>query len=215
MHYLIVGLGNPGSRYVGTRHNAGFQFLEQIQAVSTSEIKLLTKSVSDSSYTNFRNWGKSEISEHSTTADKVTILKPQTFMNLSGEAVLEYAQFKKIPLEQIIVIHDELDLPPGTVRIKQGGSDGGHNGLKSITQLCGNPNYYRMRVGIGRPPGGPGQDVSPWVLGRFSSVELDLVLKSQGKALNALNIMLQARFSKISIAKAQASLIPEKLPETK
>lgn len=155
MFQLIVALGNPGSQYAETKHNIGWMLIDDLPL--------------------FRNgvW-KSKFSGHYTEANfkgnRFYALKPQTFMNLSGKSVQPMAAFFKIPPSEILVVHDELDIPFGQVHFKMGGGLAGHNGLKSIAQCLGTDQFARMRIGIGRPPHG---DVSNWVLGPFVKDERD------------------------------------------
>ena len=134
---LLVGLGNPGDKYEATRHNAGFWWLDQVAAATNSKLATDTKF--------FGIAGKLN-----TTTD-TWLLKPTTFMNASGKAVAALANYYKITPAQILVIHDELDLPPETVKLKKGGGHGGHNGLKDITAALGTPDFWRLRLGIGHP----------------------------------------------------------------
>ena len=147
---LIVGLGNPGSQYEQTRHNAGAEFVEQLAA------RQLTSLQTDKKF--FGRYGKAQLGNQT-----VHLLIPTTFMNLSGQSVAAVANFYKIPPESILVAHDELDLPPGIARFKQGGGHGGHNGLRDIiSRLGNNKNFYRLRIGIGHP--GQAIDVAGFVL---------------------------------------------------
>ena len=165
--YMIVGLGNPGSKYRGTRHNIGFDVVDAFW-LKHGGARGKNKFKAD--------YGKLEIA-----GDPVVLLKPQTFMNLSGESVQPAAAFFKLKPQEIIVVHDELDLPLGRIRLKRGGGTGGHNGLKSIKQHLRTPDFFRLRFGIGRPvfENAEGEkvngDVSSYVLGSFSSVEQDRV----------------------------------------
>lgn len=211
MHFLIVGLGNPGGEYQGTRHNVGFEVLDSISSVEFSDCwQLHAQSSPKAQLVNFRTKGRAEVFEARAGTEALTLLKPQTYMNLSGEAVSEYARFFKIAASALVVVHDELDLPLGTMRIKQGGGDAGHNGLKSVTQLMGSANYIRLRLGIGRPPSadllGGGRDVSSWVLGRFASSERSLVQNYASRAREALNVLLADGCSLGAIAKASKAL---------
>ena len=135
---LIVGLGNPGSEYVRTRHNAGFRFVEALAAKVGA---------------NFREERKfqGETARCRINGNEVWLLKPLTYMNASGEAVSAMANYFKITPAEILVVHDEMDLLPGCMRIKKGGGNAGHNGLKSITQQLGTPDFWRLRLGIGHP----------------------------------------------------------------
>ncbi|MFT3923072.1 MAG: aminoacyl-tRNA hydrolase [Myxococcales bacterium] len=148
---LVVGLGNPGQKYAATRHNVGFMVVE-----------LLAERFKAGP---FRE-KFSGVFARSTSPD-VALLKPQTFMNLSGESVQQAMQFFKVELKDVLVVHDELDVPFGECRLKQGGGAAGHNGLRSIMQHCGGEGFPRLRVGIGRPRG---EGVSH-VLGEFSASE--------------------------------------------
>jgi PTH1 family peptidyl-tRNA hydrolase len=155
--HLIIGLGNPGDDYVRTRHNIGFMAVDEIAARYHAA-----------------PW-KKKFRGLITQSDNFLLLKPQTFMNLSGESALEAMQFYQMKPEQIIVFHDDLDLPPGHVRVKQGGGTGGHNGLKSMDAQVGQ-NYWRVRLGIGRPmteQGEPvkGDVVSNYVLNPFAKAD--------------------------------------------
>lgn len=135
---MIAGLGNPGARYQATRHNAGFWFADALAQGQGGRFKASSR---------FHG----EICELALAGQVCSILKPDTFMNRSGQAVAGLAGFYKIPVEQILVVHDELDLPPGTVRLKQGGGNGGHNGLHSIMESIGSSDFVRLRIGIGHP----------------------------------------------------------------
>lgn len=159
--FLLVGLGNPGKNYEDTRHNVGFMALDSIiQRHNFSAPKLKFKG---------------EFTEGSIADEKVFLLKPSTFMNRSGSSVQEAIKFYKVPLENIIVIHDDLDLKTGKVKIKTGGGAGGHNGLKDIDSQIGK-EYKRLRVGIGHP--GDKDEVSGYVLSKFSKEERALIDKT-------------------------------------
>lgn len=152
--FLLVGLGNPGKEYAGNRHNIGFMAIDAIAR--------------EAGFPAFRKKFQGEASEGQIGGERVVLLKPMTFMNDSGEAVRAAAQFHKIPLGEIAVIHDELDLPPGKLRIKTGGGEAGHNGLRSITAHVGK-DYKRVRVGIGHP--GDKDRVYSYVLSDFTKSE--------------------------------------------
>jgi len=153
---LVVGLGNPGSRYARNRHNIGFLVVEAIARRY--------------GFSAFRDRFKGELSEGAIGGEKRLLLKPQTFMNASGESVLGAASFYKIPPGEIVVIHDEIDLKPGKLRVKRGGGSAGHNGLRSIDALLG-ADYWRIRVGVGHP--GVKELVQPYVLQNFPAEEID------------------------------------------
>ncbi len=135
---LIVGLGNPGAEYEATRHNAGFWWVEQVARDHGASLRAESKFHGLAART-------------SVNGQELWLLLPQTFMNRSGSAVAALARFYKIAPEEILVVHDELDLPPGAAKLKQGGGHGGHNGLKDIMAHLGTPNFWRLRLGIGHP----------------------------------------------------------------
>jgi len=149
--YVLVGLGNPGDKYTLNRHNIGFLAIDAV-------CKFFNAPRYQEKY--HSHMSTIEVDGHS-----IIIMKPQTFMNLSGKAVAELMRFYKIPITHLYVVHDELDLEPGRIKVKQGGSDGGHNGLASITQHLG-ANYHRVRLGIGHP--GHKDLVTGYVLSNFS-----------------------------------------------
>ncbi len=160
--FLVVGLGNPGSGYARNRHNIGFMAADTL--------------VRRHSFGPWRSKFQGEVSEGSLNGEKLCVLKPATFMNLSGQAVAAAARFYKITPEQVIILHDELDLIFGKVRVKRGGGSGGHNGIKSIDQNLGKETL-RVRLGIGHP--GHKDLVTDYVLGDFAKAErdeLDLLL---------------------------------------
>jgi peptidyl-tRNA hydrolase, PTH1 family len=153
---LIVGLGNPGSKYQWTRHNAGFMVLDRFSREAGIPI---ARKVFSGLY-----------GEGAFQGERLLLLKPQTFMNLSGRSVAAALHFHKIPIQDLIVIHDDLDIPFGRVKLKEGGGHAGHNGLRSLLQELGNGNFVRVRIGIGRPVHG---DAADYVLSNFSSNELE------------------------------------------
>jgi PTH1 family peptidyl-tRNA hydrolase len=154
---LVVGLGNPGARYTRNRHNIGFMAADAIARRH--------------GFSPFRDRFKGELAEGTIAGERRLLLKPQTFMNVSGESVLAAMSFYKIRPEEIVVIHDELDLRPGKVRVKLGGGNAGHNGLRSIDALIG-PDFWRLRIGIGHP--GVKELVHPYVLQNFPAEEISL-----------------------------------------
>lgn len=153
--WLIVGLGNPGDKYKGHRHNIGFMAVDEI--------------ASEYGFSSFRSKFQGEMSEGRIDAHKVVLLKPQTYMNESGQSVGKAAKFYKIDPSRIVVLHDELDLDPGKCRVKSGGGVAGHNGLKSIKAHLGTPDFLRVRMGIGHP--GDKSRVSGYVLSDFAKSE--------------------------------------------
>ncbi|ATG49104.1 aminoacyl-tRNA hydrolase [Celeribacter ethanolicus] len=178
---LFVGLGNPGAKYAGNRHNIGFMVLDRI--------------ASDHGFSPWRAKFQGLTSEGRLGRDKVVLLKPETFMNLSGQAVGEAMRFYKLTPADVVVFHDELDLAPGKVRTKTGGGHAGHNGLRSIHQHIG-PDYDRVRLGIGHP--GHKDRVAPYVLSDFAKADqvwLDDVIRGCSDGAAALADGEAAKFS--------------------
>lgn len=175
--FLVVGLGNPGTDYDYTRHNAGFMVIDYIAKVFGVK---LNKSKFKSLY------NKVKIGK-----DDVIFLKPQTYINSSGEAVRECMQFYKIPVENLVVIFDDVSLDVGTIRIKRNGSSGGHNGIKSIINLIGTDDFKRIKIGVGSKP--DHWDLPDWVLSRFSTKELDSVVACSEKALFAVDLIVKGK----------------------
>jgi PTH1 family peptidyl-tRNA hydrolase len=153
--WLIVGLGNPGPTYAGNRHNVGFMVLDLLAERVGGKFKA--------------HKGRADVLEGRLAGEPVVLAKPKSYMNESGGPVASVRGFYKAPLEQIVVVHDELDIPYGTLRLKRGGGDNGHNGLRSLTRSLGSREYLRVRVGIGRPPGR--QDPADFVLEDFRAAE--------------------------------------------
>ncbi|MDR3390348.1 MAG: aminoacyl-tRNA hydrolase [Sulfuriferula sp.] len=176
---LIVGLGNPGRDYVRTRHNAGFWWV--IQCAEQMRMVLQPES---------RFFG---IAARSTAGSEINLLLPQTFMNLSGKSVAALARFYKIAPEEMLVVHDELDLLPGTARLKQGGGHGGHNGLKDIAGRLGTLQFWRLRLGIGHP--GEKNEVANYVLNPPRENEADLIEASIIQSLGVLPEILRGDFA--------------------
>ncbi|MCW3479946.1 aminoacyl-tRNA hydrolase [Neisseriaceae bacterium JH1-16] len=177
---LIAGLGNPGPDYVRTRHNAGFWLIDelawQLKANFKSESKFF-----------------GEVARVNTPAGEVWLVKPMTYMNLSGQAVVALARFYKILPEEVLVVHDELDLDPGVARYKQGGGHGGHNGLKDIIARLGSPNFWRLRLGIGHP--GDRNEVVNFVLKKPRSEEQTLIDEAILRALDTVPTVLSGDFA--------------------
>ena len=154
--WLIVGLGNPGPKYEMTRHNAGFLMLDAIAEHFNIEVRRVK----------FKGlYGKGTIAGQS-----AVLLKPSTFMNLSGQSVREAMQFYKLPPEKVLVIFDDINLEPGKLRIRRKGSDGGHNGMKNIIYLSGSDQFPRIKLGVGKKPH-PDYNLADWVLSRFTEKE--------------------------------------------
>lgn len=156
--FAVVGLGNPGREYEQTRHNAGFLTLDRFCEKQGCRIE--------------KSKFKSLTGECVLNGKRILLLKPQTFMNSSGEAVRDACRFYKIPPERTVIIFDDISLPVGKLRIKRKGSDGGHNGIKSIINLCGSDAFPRIKVGVGEKPH-PEYDLKDWVLSRFTKQETD------------------------------------------
>lgn len=169
---LIIGLGNPGKQYEKTRHNAGFMVVDELAealGISLNQLKF-----------------KGMLGEGRVGAEKALLLKPLTYMNLSGESMIQVLQFYKMQPEDILVIYDDLDTPVGQIRLRMKGSAGGHNGIKSIIQHLGTEEFNRIRVGIGRPQ--PGKKVVDYVLEPFFSEEegdIKAALKKSAEAAKA------------------------------
>lgn len=161
MNYLIVGLGNPGTKYTKTRHNVGFLAVDFILNKIGLEYS-------------FKNMYNALFTTVSMSLNKVIFAKPQTFMNLSGEAVLPLVKFYKIPPCNIIVIHDDIDLEFGRIKLKFSGGNAGHNGLKDIDKNIGN-DYHRIRIGVGRPEKNLNQSIADYVLSDFSIEEQQIL----------------------------------------
>lgn len=179
--YMIVGLGNPGKKYELTRHNAGFLFLDLLADKAGAKVdKIKFKSLI----------GLAEIGSH-----KCLLMKPQTFMNNSGEAVREAAAFYKIPPEKIIVVFDDISLPCGKMRIRRKGSDGGHNGIKSILYHLTSDMFPRIKLGVGEKPH-PDYDLADWVLSTFKKDELAALRDTAEKACDAAELMVSGDIEK-------------------
>jgi peptidyl-tRNA hydrolase, PTH1 family len=179
---LIVGLGNPGNEYRGTRHNAGADFVEELARQCSSTMQPESKF--------FGLAGRITLAGHD-----LRLLVPTTFMNRSGKAVAAMASFYKISPEEILIAHDELDIPAGTARFKQGGGHGGHNGLRDIVPALGNnKNFHRLRIGIDHP--GHASKVSGYVLSQPSQVDRSRIEASIDEAIAALPLLLDGDSTK-------------------
>ena len=172
--YLVVGLGNPGPAYAGTRHNVGFMVADLLAERMSSRFKA--------------HKGRADIVEGRLVGVPVVLAKPKCYMNESGGPVASIRDFFKVPVERIVVIHDDLDLAYGTLRIKRGGGDGGHNGLRSVTSALGSREYVRVRLGIGRPPGR--MDPADFVLRPFAAVEARELPFHVDRAADAVETLL-------------------------
>lgn len=173
--YIVVGLGNPGKQYQMTRHNVGFLFMDYVaQEYNISINKLKYKALC----------GDSVVFEH-----RVLFLKPQTYMNLSGESVAEAARYYKIPTENILVIYDDVSLDLGKIRIRRKGTDGGHNGIKSIISHLGTDVFPRIKIGVGKKPH-PDYNLADWVLSAFSKEEQELLFPAIKTSNSAMQTIL-------------------------
>lgn len=181
---LIVGLGNPGTEYSGTRHNMGFDFVDDLARAQRAFFNTESKFFGEVAKAHF---GDSD----------VWLLKPTTYMNLSGNAVQALASYYKIAPEEILVAHDELDIAPGCLKVKQGGGNAGHNGLKDITAKLGTADFWRLRIGIGHPRiFCPQQQVYDWVLGHPSPEHRTLIDEARQAALKTAEDFASGNFQK-------------------
>ena len=182
---LIVGLGNPGPEYEQTRHNAGFWLVDNLAGSAR-----LTRE------TRFNALA----AKTSISGQEVWLLEPQTFMNRSGQSVGALARFYKITADEVLVVHDELDLLPGIAKIKKGGSSGGHNGLKDITAALGTQDYWRLRIGIGHPRSlNLQQAVADFVLHRPRKEEQSLINQAIDHSLAAIPLLCEGQFDKATM----------------
>ena len=175
---IIAGLGNPGKKYQGTRHNAGFMALDALaEKLGTRVEKLQFKALTGDAVIG----GK-----------RVLLLKPGTFMNLSGQAVQEAAAFHKVPMDRVLVLMDDVSLPVGALRIRKKGSAGGHNGLKNIIYLTGRDDFPRVKIGVGEKPH-PDYDLADWVLGKFSPEDAKTLLALFGDVPAICELFVQGK----------------------
>jgi|SRR5690606_15165247 len=171
--WLVVGLGNPGPKYAGNRHNVGFMVVEALAERRRDRWKA--------------HRVHAEVAESRVAGAPAVLAKPRSYMNLSGGPVSGLSRFYKVPMERIVVVHDDMDISFGAVKLKRGGGSGGHNGLRSITASLSGPDYLRVRVGVGRPPGR--MDPAAYVLKDFSAAErkeLPLEVERAADAVEAL-----------------------------
>ena len=173
--WLIVGLGNPGMQYENTRHNAGFMALDY--AAAQTDVKL------------DRMKFKGYVADAGIGGKRCLLLKPQTYMNNSGEAVVAAMQFYKLDIEHVIVVFDDISLAPGKLRIRRKGSAGGHNGIKSIIELTGSEEFPRIKLGVGARPN-KNMDLADWVLSKFRPNELEKMKESTANAYECLKLMV-------------------------
>ncbi|MFI0351456.1 aminoacyl-tRNA hydrolase [Actinomadura sp. 9N407] len=172
--WLVVGLGNPGPPYAGNRHNAGFMVLDVLGGRAGGRFR--------------SHKGRADVLEGRLAGVRAVLAKPRGYMNESGGPVKALCDFYKVPVERLIVVHDELDIPYGAVRLKRGGGDNGHNGLRSITRSLGDKEYLRVRFGVGRPPGR--MDAAAFVLKDFSAAERKDLELNADRAADAAEALL-------------------------
>lgn len=180
---LIVGLGNPGERYQNTRHNIGFYFVDELARQHHAELRAESKF--------HAHIGKVAIRHHN-----VMLAKPQTFMNLSGDAVVALCRFYRLDIDQCLVVHDELALPAGSLRLKNGGGHGGHNGLRDIQQKLGS-EYLRLRIGVGHP--GEKHLVTDYLLDPVAKPELEIIHQAAREALAAIPKILDGELEQVML----------------
>lgn len=174
--FIVVGLGNPGKKYEGTRHNAGFMTVEALAETTNARVN--------------RAKFKSLCGEAVIGDKKVLLMMPQTYMNNSGEAVREAMAFYKLPPERCLIVCDDVTLPVGTIRIRRKGSDGGQRGVRSIITLCGSEQFPRIKLGVGQKPH-PDYDLAAWVLSRFSENDKPPMREAVKNAAEAVAVILQ------------------------
>lgn len=178
VEYMIAGLGNPGTKYEGTRHNAGFMALDYIAEKAGARVDR----IKFKGLCGFASIG----------GKKVLLLKPSTYMNLSGQSVTEAMSFYKLPPEKVIVLFDDISLPPGHMRIRMKGSDGGQNGMKNIIYLSGSDAFPRIKIGTGAKPS-PEWDLADWVLSKFTEQERKLLGEAIDHACSSVELMVQGK----------------------
>lgn len=177
----VVFLGNPGDKYDNTRHNAGFRAADVLEKKTGERLKKIKY--------------QSLLADLELGGQRILAMKPQTYMNLSGEAVAEAARFYKIPADHILVVCDDISLKPGVIRLRKKGSAGGHNGLKSIIQQLGTDQFPRIKMGVGAKPH-PDYDLAAWVLGKFPAEDAKLMDDAAVRAVNAAEMILKDGFDK-------------------
>jgi peptidyl-tRNA hydrolase, PTH1 family len=173
--WLVAGLGNPGPEYAGNRHNVGFMCADVLAGRIGTAFK--------------RDRSRAMVASGRFAGLPVIVAKPMSFMNVSGRPVAALRTFFKLPADRVLVVHDELDLPFGTIKLKLGGGDNGHNGLRSVTAALGTRDYYRLRVGIGRPPGR--MDPANYVLSNFSAAERAELPELLSRSADAVELLLE------------------------
>ena len=176
IQWLVVGLGNPGAKYESTRHNMGFLVVDKLAQNERLKFNKLR----------FKAW----TATWEVGGEKVLLMKPQTYMNLSGEAVGQAARFYKIPADHVLVISDDIALPAGKLRIRAGGSAGGHNGLKNIIQHLGTDRFPRIKVGVGSPQQAE-HDIADWVTGKPMGEDQKVIIEALDKAVAAIPVLIE------------------------
>lgn len=181
VEFIIVGLGNPGAQYENTRHNAGFMVADTLAEKYDLSIKKLKF--------------KALTADCVIGGKRCLVMKPSTFMNSSGEAVIEAMNFYKIPPENVIVCYDDISLEPGRIRIRRKGSDGGHNGIKSIIYLTGSQDFPRIKIGVGAKPS-KDHDLAAWVLGNFPKEDIPKIHEAADNACRAVELIVKGETDK-------------------
>lgn len=176
--YIIAGLGNPGMQYDNTRHNAGFNVIDMLAKQYNTEINRLRF--------------KGKTAELTIEGIKCLLLKPTTYMNNSGESIVQAMEFYKLDVDKLIVVCDDISLDCGKIRIRRKGSHGGHNGLRSIIDLTGRDDFQRIKVGVGKKPH-PDYDLAKWVLGKFNSDDTEKMKISTENACESIKLMIQGK----------------------
>ncbi len=178
IEYIIAGLGNPGMQYEGTRHNAGFYTIDMLAGQLGVEINRMK----------FRG----KVADTDICGIRCLLLKPDTFMNLSGESVAQALDFYKLDTDRLIVIYDDISLEPGRLRIRRKGSHGGHNGMRSIIDMTGSDEFQRVKIGVGKKPH-PDYDLAKWVLGKFSAEDAGKLKQAAENACECIKLMVQGK----------------------
>ena len=181
IEFIIAGLGNPGIQYENTRHNAGFMAVAALEKKYGFEVK--------------QHKFKSVVGEANIGGKRVLVMKPETYMNNSGEAIEQAMDFYKLPIENLLVIFDDISLEPGNIRIRRKGSAGGHNGLKSIIALCGGDGFPRIKLGVGAKPH-PDYDLADWVLGKFNDEQQKAFDSRLDDACKAAELIVRGEIDK-------------------
>lgn len=180
VEYIIIGLGNVGTQYEGTRHNAGFMVIDNFAKKYNVDVKKLKF--------------KSLCGDVTISEKRCLLMKPSTFMNNSGEALVEAMNFHKVSTQNVIVIYDDISLEPSFLRIRRKGSDGGHNGIKSIIYLTGKDDFPRIKIGVGKKPN-PNYNLADWVLSTFKREEYELVQEALDKATACIELIVAGKIN--------------------